>query len=118
KPRLIVCDYRTRRGAPSAAYRAALGSWGTQEIRVANQAGALTREAWDAVRDALGRPPPHPVRIVVDGEEDLLGIPCFLEAADGTSVLYGMPRQGVVVARVDAAFKAKVRRIVARLNAG
>ncbi|HUR25411.1 MAG TPA: DUF359 domain-containing protein, partial [Candidatus Thermoplasmatota archaeon] len=73
------------------------------------------REAWDAIRLGLQHEE-GPVRIVVEGEEDLLGIPCFLEAPPGAIVLYGMPNQGVVVVRVDAAFKAKVAALLARFT--
>jgi GTP-dependent dephospho-CoA kinase len=112
-PRLIVVDFRTRRGAQSPAYIQALGSWGDKAWHVVNAAGVLTRESWQAVREALAHDGPYPARIVVDGEEDLLGIPCFLEARDGTKVLYGMPGQGICVVTIDAAFRRQVRKILA-----
>ena len=115
-PRVIVCDFRTRRGAPSATYRDALGSWGNAEFRIRNPPATLTREAWDAVRTALALPGPGPARILVQGEEDLLGIPCFLEAPDGSVVVYGMPGKGVVVVKVDARLKTQVRRLVQRFR--
>jgi uncharacterized protein (UPF0218 family) len=115
-PKVIVCDYRTRRGNPTAAYIAALGGWGQVEIKVQNAAGELRRAAWDAVVKAVNHPGPYPVRVTVDGEEDLLGIPCFLEAPDGWKVLYGMPGQGVCVVTLDAIFKRQVRQILLRFN--
>lgn len=131
-PRLFVCDYQTQRGLPagrtaqgvntkglvsheSALYEAELGSWGEMSFTVRNPAGSITRQAWDAVRIALEHPK-GPVRVHVEGEEDLLGIPCFLEAPDGAVVLYGMPNQGVVLVHVDAAFKAKVAALLARFQ--
>ena len=116
-PRLIMVDFRTRRGAHSDAYEAALGAWGTREWRVANPAGAITRAAWQAVREALQHPGPFPARIVVDGEEDLLGLPAFLEAPHGTRVLYGMPGQGVCVVAVDADFQDAMRAMLRRFHA-
>jgi uncharacterized protein (UPF0218 family) len=129
-PRLFVCDYQTQRGlpggqaTPAAAKQAAhektlyeieLGSWGDLAFRVRNPAASITREAWDAVRLGLQHDD-GPVRVVVEGEEDLLGIPCFLEAPVGSVVLYGMPNRGVVVVRVDAAFKARVAALLARFT--
>lgn len=124
-PRVFVCDYQTQRGLgggvkgqaanESALYEAELGSWGDVAFTVRNPAGSITRQAWDAVRIALEHPE-GPVRVHVDGEEDLLGIPCFLEAPDGSVVLYGMPNQGVVVVQVDAAFKARVAALLARFD--
>ena len=133
KPQLFVCDYQTQRGLPSGRgpgavaaaakdaanektlYEIELGSWGELAFRVRNPAASITREAWDAIRLGLQHDE-GPVRVVVEGEEDLLGIPCFLEAPVGAVVLYGMPNQGVVVVRVDAAFKAKVAALLARFT--
>jgi uncharacterized protein (UPF0218 family) len=126
KPRLFVCDYQTQRGQSagvhkgeaaneSALYEMELGSWGTYAFTVRNPAGAITRQAWDAIRLGLENPE-GPVRIHVEGEEDLLGIPCFLEAPDGAAVLYGLPGKGVVLVRVDAAFKAKVAALLAKFT--
>ena len=132
-PRLFVCDYQTQRGLPSGRgpgamaaavkdaanektlYELELGSWGDLAFRVRNPAASITREAWDAVRLGLQHDD-GPVRVVVEGEEDLLGIPCFLEAPVGSVVLYGMPNQGVVVVRVDLAFKARVAALLARFT--
>jgi GTP-dependent dephospho-CoA kinase len=128
-PRLFVCDYQTQRGIPSGAgtftkglvsnesalYEMELGSWGDMAFTVRNPAGTITRQAWDAIRIGLEHPD-GPVRVFVTGEEDLLGIPCFLEAPEGAAVLYGMPNQGVVVVRVDAAFKARVAALLAKFQ--
>ncbi len=114
-PRLFVCDFLTQRGEPDPVYEAELGTWGTFALRVRNPAGKLTKAAWDAVALALEEGK-APVRIVVEGEEDLLGIPCFALAPLGAVVLYGMPGKGVVVAPVDAAMKARVAEFVAAMS--
>ncbi len=124
-PRLFVCDFQTQRGLGSGAHRDAetektlyeleLGSWGEMAFRVRNPPATITREAWDAIRLGLQHDE-GPVRVVVEGEEDLLGIPCFLEAPNGSVVLYGMPNQGVVVVRVDAAFKKRVADLLAKFT--
>lgn len=114
-PRLFVCDYKTQRGE-DPVYRRELGGWGETEHRVDNPAATVTRQAWDAVRDSVRGTDPAPVRIVVDGEEDLLGIPCFLEAPRGAVVLYGAPGQGVVWIAIDDAFQHKVADFVRRME--
>lgn len=121
EPALFVCDFLTQRGEPDPTYEVELGTWGTVAFRVRNPAASITREAWDAVRLGLQERPAGgqgqgPVRVVVEGEEDLLGIPCFLEAPEGAVVLYGMPGQGVVVVGVDAALKARVRDVLAKFQ--
>jgi uncharacterized protein (UPF0218 family) len=113
RPHLIVVDGHTQRGKPAPAEVAALAKWG-REVRVANAAGEVTRQAWLAVREALASP--SPTRIFVEGEEDLVGIPCFLEAPDGAVVLYGIPGQGVAFVRVDAAVRRRVRGVLERFE--
>ncbi len=115
-PRLFVCDYRTLRGGDDPELLRRLGGWGDRETRVENPAATVTREAWDAVREALGQPVGVTTRIVVTGEEDLLGIPCFLEAPLGAIVLYGMPGRGVVVCAVTAELQAKVASLVGAMD--
>lgn len=101
---------------PAMHYRTQLTRWGTEVIQARNPAGSITREAWDAVRKAFASKTPGPVRLEIDGEEDLLGIPAILEAPDGTAVLYGLPGQGVVVVKVDAAMRKRAEDIVARMT--
>jgi len=115
EPDLFVCDFLTQRGEPDPTYELELGTWGDVAFRVRNPAASITREAWDAIRLGLTHKP-GPVRIVAEGEEDLLGIPCFLEAPDGAVVLYGMPGKGVVVVKVDAALRQRVADVLARFD--
>jgi uncharacterized protein (UPF0218 family) len=65
---------------------------------------------------ADAEPGEGPVRIFVEGEEDLLGLPCFLEAPLGAKVMYGMPGQGVAVVEVTPAFQDRVRALLVRFE--
>ncbi len=116
RPRLIIVDGRTQRGPLSEASQALLSKYGAP-VLVRNPAATLTRSAWLAVRGAIRSRMPKPTRLVVDGEEDLVGIACFLEAPDGAVVLYGMPGRGVAFVRVDEAVRDKVRDLVAHFEA-
>lgn len=116
-PAFFVCDYKTQRGE-DAGLVAALASWGDVEARVVNPAAEVGREAWDAVAAAWRRwaDTGTTTRIVVTGEEDLLGIPAFLEAPDGAVVVYGMPGEGVVWVEVDEACRRRVSGLLARFD--
>ncbi len=113
-PRVFICDYKTQRQDDDPELIRTLGSWGDHEIRVDNPAASVTAAAWDAVIEGLRQE--GITRIVVDGEEDLLGLPCFLEAPDDAIVLYGMPGRGVVVCRVTPDLRARVRQLVRSLD--
>ncbi|MDG6938857.1 MAG: DUF359 domain-containing protein [Nitrososphaerota archaeon] len=94
EPLLQIVDNREmRRNAPP------LPGDGSGEIRVANPAGRITEEATRAIEGALagGRR----TRIVVEGEEDLLVLPCVMHAPRGALVLYGQPGEGLVAVEVD-----------------
>jgi len=78
-------------------------------LRVKNPAGCLT----DALIQALGTAVANaPAMIFVDGEEDLAVIPMVIAAPAGSVVLYGQPREGVVVRTVTREAQATARRFL------
>ena len=85
-----------------------------REVRVRNPAGTITREAIAGMREALDGE--KPVRVLVKGEEDLLAIPAIALAPSGAKVVYGQPREGIVVISADAEAKRRNRRILARIG--
>ncbi len=85
-----------------------------RKVEVHNPAGTITGEAIDGIRDAMkGR---KPVRVIVDGEEDLLAIPVIALAPLSAVVFYGQPREGIVVVKADAESKSRNRTILARMG--
>ncbi len=84
-----------------------------REYRVRNPAGVITREAWDAIKDALRH---REAVMFVDGEEDLLAIPAILESPDKAFIVYGQPSQGIVVVTASQEIKHEVREIVKRMT--
>jgi uncharacterized protein (UPF0218 family) len=81
--------------------------------RVRNSAGVITREAWDAIKEALKD---REAVIFVDGEEDLLAIPAVLESPDNALVVYGQPSEGIVVVTASPQTKTEVRKIMDRMT--
>ncbi|WP_332448520.1 GTP-dependent dephospho-CoA kinase family protein [Methanoculleus sp.] len=73
-----------------------------RRLTAKNPPGTITDDLVDAI-DAAVRDPP--AVIFVDGEEDLAVIPIVLAAPIGAAVLYGQPREGVVLRIVDAPAK-------------
>ena len=55
------------------------------------------------------------VVIYVEGEEDLLALPCIVESPDGGLVLYGQPSQGLVVVETQPAVKKEAELIMGRM---
>jgi uncharacterized protein (UPF0218 family) len=112
-PNVFVCDYKTKRGDADDEFVAELSTWGDNEIRVQNPAASVTREAWQAMIHAVELE--GSTRIVVDGEEDLLGLPAFMEAPVGAKVLYGAPGRGMILVTLDEEFKESVAHIIQRM---
>jgi uncharacterized protein (UPF0218 family) len=84
-----------------------------QTYRVRNPAGVITRQAWDAIREALQH---REAVIFVDGEEDLLAIPAILESPDNAFIVYGQPSQGLVVVTASPVTKHEVREMMNRMT--
>ena len=57
----------------------------------------------------------NPVIIEVKGEEDLAVLPCILNAPKDTFILYGQPKEGVVLVCVNEAFN-KAKHFYKQLN--
>jgi len=79
-------------------------------VYVRNPAGEITEEAFDVVMRAAGRN--CRIKIVVDGEEDLLAMPAVLGAPEKSFIIYGQPREGIVVVRVTAEMRRLVRQLL------
>ncbi|MDI6691466.1 MAG: DUF359 domain-containing protein [Candidatus Bathyarchaeota archaeon] len=79
-------------------------------IHVKNPAGTITEEAIAAIQDAL-KSQCH-VKIIVDGEEDLLTLIAVLYAPQNSFVVYGQPYEGIVVVKVTPEKKAEVSEIL------
>ncbi len=79
-----------------------------------NPAGTLTEEAWTAVEMAIKSPGRS--KVIVEGEEDLLTLVAVLSAPNGSMVVYGQPKEGIVVLDVNEETKRKVREIIKRME--
>lgn len=75
-----------------------------------NPQGTITEEAITAIQEAL-KSNQH-VKIVVDGEEDLLTLIAVLYAPYNSFVVYGQPREGIVVVKVTPEKKAEVSEVL------
>lgn len=81
---------------------------------VNNPAGTLTDDSWRAMEKAVLH---HgSAKIIVDGEEDLLALFAVVSAPDSSMVVYGQPREGIVVVSVNARTKNMVQNIIRRME--
>ncbi|GBC72125.1 hypothetical protein HRbin02_01920 [Candidatus Calditenuaceae archaeon HR02] len=83
---------------------------GAMELSCENRPGTISGQAYKTVVEALGMCGPVIVR--VDGEEDLLGLVVMAEAPLNTLMLYGQPREGVVIVHIDEEVRKFARGLI------
>jgi len=98
EPDVAVFDYKTQRAEDYKA-KERIGKMSGKLVRVENPAGRITRALWRAVSGAANSK--ERTKIEVSGEEDLASLVAIATAPEGSHVIYGIPKRGVMVVRVD-----------------
>lgn len=87
-------------------------------FRAKNEAGSITSDALqrlDQILNMILRDPKKTVRLIINGEEDLLTLPVVAFFPDNTVVFYGQPGEGLVVVQSKDA-KQKATEILAEVG--
>lgn len=84
-------------------------------IKCKNPAGTISIEAINAFKEALTSK--KPVRIVVDGEEDLMGAVVLALAPDNSIMLYGQPFEGLVIVVINNETRDKLKEVINKIRA-
>lgn len=80
------------------------------ELTVDNPATEITPQSIDVIKKAFTMK--SPVRIFVNGEEDLLVIPVCIHAPENAVVMYGQPHEGLVIVKITAEIRNKVQTLL------
>ncbi|NIM25008.1 MAG: DUF359 domain-containing protein [Nitrososphaeria archaeon] len=75
-----------------------------------NPAAEITPQSIDVIKKAFESP--TPVRIEVNGEEDLLVIPVCIFAPENSVVLYGQPNEGLVIVPITTEIRNKTQTLL------
>ena len=84
------------------------------ELTVKNNPGEISPESFDLLKNIFEENPP--IRLVVEGEEDLLVLPVCLFAPENSVVMYGQPNEGLVIAEITSEIRDKVQKIVNQMK--
>jgi GTP-dependent dephospho-CoA kinase len=84
-----------------------------QTYRVKNPPGVIALSAWETIKRAMKA---DEALIVVEGEEDLLALPCIVESPSKSLVLYGQPSKGLVVVETNQEVKKDASLILSRMT--
>ena len=80
------------------------------ELTVDNPAAEITPDSVDIIKQAFTMQPP--VRITVNGEEDLLVLPVCIHAPENAVVLYGQPNEGLVIVQITPEIRNKTQTLL------
>jgi len=80
------------------------------ELIVDNPAAEITTQSIDIIKKAFTMQPP--VRLSVNGEEDLLVIPVCIYAPENAIILYGQPNEGLVIVKVNPEIRNKTQKLL------
>lgn len=83
---------------------------GTTELNVDNPAAQITAQSIEIIKQSFTLK--SPVRLLVNGEEDLLVIPVCIFAPEHSVVLYGQPNQGLVIVKITPEIRNKTQRLL------
>lgn len=108
KPKICVYDGRIMR--EDVGISKAIRDFEARELRVRNPPGTLTRELFKAIETGFKEKGSFKIRVY--GEEDLATLAAILLAPDGTKILYGQPKKGLVEMDVDDKIKREVEEIL------
>jgi len=87
-----------------------------EERSVVNDPGGISKQAMSVMVESYRGN--RPARIIVDGEEDLLALPAINLSPIGAIVLYGQPKEGIVMVEVNSKVKQKVQAILKEMKTG
>ncbi|MCS7384249.1 MAG: GTP-dependent dephospho-CoA kinase family protein [archaeon GB-1867-097] len=95
---LAVVDFKVER----ESYRYSIPQNYFKNIfKIYNPPGSISSDSWLTIQYAMALNDAS--IILVDGEEDLLALPCVLCAPLNSIVVFGVPGEGMMIVRVDAA---------------
>lgn len=80
------------------------------ELTVDNPPAEITSNSMDVIKKAFTMKPP--VRLTVNGEEDLLVLPVCIYAPENAIVLYGQPNEGLVIVKITTEIRNKAQSLL------
>ena len=113
EPDIIVYDNKVKRMEVSEEVKKKLENHPVKKLVGENPAGTLSDRIFEKVGKAIES---LPAKIKINGEEDLLVIPCVLKGDFDSTVCYGQPDEGLVVIEINAETKTRIKDILSEME--
>ena len=110
RPQIQIIDGLEKRNQRTVPVDDAINT----KLSCKNPPGEITEESIQIIQKAFSCE--SPVRIIVDGEEDLLVIPVCIFAPENSVVIYGQPNEGLVIVQITPEIQAKIQKILDSMN--
>ena len=107
KPDISIVDFLIMRFPVDKKTKKVIEDYRVPTKFVKNPPSKITKELENTVKNAV-----PPLKIVVEGEEDLATIPAILLAPLGSVVAYGQPKEGIVLVEVTKEKKREITDIL------
>lgn len=82
-------------------------------LHLMNPAGIISNDSWRIIEEAINSD--GLVKVLVEGEDDLLTIVAVLLAPVNSMVVYGQPNEGIVVINITEEIKKEMREIINKM---
>ena len=80
------------------------------ELTIDNPPAEITLQSIEIIKKAFEMTPP--IRLTVNGEEDLLVLPVCIHAPKNSVVLYGQPNKGLVLVKITTEIRNKAQTLL------
>ena len=113
-PDISFVDDRTKRTPASDIIMKGTKHPKFERTTVNNPAGLITKELLDEITRAMDSD--TPIRIFVEGEEDLAALPAITMAPLSSVIIYGLPDEGAVLVRVTEDKKKEIQSLLDKMK--
>ena len=114
-PIFCIVDYKTHRGKCSSEIVKLIKSYGKKSVVIKNPSGCISDDLWNMIEIAFENIDSGPLRIEIDGEEDLASLAVIYLAPRDVTIIYGLPNKGVLVVKPTIENKKKVKDILDKM---
>ena len=80
------------------------------QLKIDNPAAEITLQSIQIIKNAFQMT--SPIRLIVNGEEDLLVLPACIHAPKNSVILYGQPNKGLVLVQITTEIRNKAQTLL------
>lgn len=114
EPMLGIYDNIVQRKPSTDQIKQKINTWKAKKQTVENPPGTISTQAINAIKQALSNK--EKTKIEINGEEDLLVLPCMIYAQEGVNIYYGQPNESMVVVKTNQKNKEKAKKILEEMK--